>query len=114
MRTKVIYVDLGYWAILDSIHPKGDPASWGNKRIRVQNIFFFLIFTRVTGPARSLSLELSDARVFEPQIRARIGTTAHFCEAVVLKLFLPSPTGARERGHRETAGVRAPGQENRI
>ena len=23
------YVDLGYWAISGSIHPKGDPASWG-------------------------------------------------------------------------------------
>ena len=28
-RTQVIYVDLGYWAISGSIHPKGDPASWG-------------------------------------------------------------------------------------
>jgi len=28
-RTEVIYVDLGYWAISGSIHPKGDPASWG-------------------------------------------------------------------------------------
>ena len=25
-----------------------------------------------------MSLELSDTRVYEPQIRARIGTTAHF------------------------------------
>ena len=25
-RTKFIYVDLGYWAISGSIHPKGDPA----------------------------------------------------------------------------------------
>ena len=33
-------------------------------------------FTRVTGPRRSLSLKLSDARVYEPQIRARLGTTA--------------------------------------
>ena len=28
-RTEVIYADLGYWAISGSIHPKGDPASWG-------------------------------------------------------------------------------------
>ena len=28
-RTEVIYVDLGYWASSGSIHPKGDPASWG-------------------------------------------------------------------------------------
>ena len=26
------------------------------------------------------SLKLSDTRVYEPQIRARLGTTAHFCE----------------------------------
>jgi len=30
--------------------------------------FFFFIFTLVTGPRRSLSLELSDTRVYEPQI----------------------------------------------
>ena len=28
-RTGIIYVDLGYWAMSGSIHPKGDPASWG-------------------------------------------------------------------------------------
>ena len=38
-------------------------------------VFFF---TLVTGPSRSLSLKLSDTRVYEPQIRARLGTTAHF------------------------------------
>jgi len=32
------------------------------------------------------SLELSDAKVYEPQIRARLGTASHFCELVVLKL----------------------------
>jgi len=34
---------------------------------------------------RSLSLELSDTRVYKPQIRPRLGTTAHFCKVVVLK-----------------------------
>ena len=33
---------------------------------------FFFFSTRVTGPRRSLSLKLSDARVYEPQIRARL------------------------------------------
>ena len=33
-------------------------------------------FTLVTGPRRSLSLKLRDTRVYEPQIRARLGTTA--------------------------------------
>ena len=47
--------------------------------------FFFFFFTFVTGPRRSLSLKLSDTRVYEPQIRARLGTTAHLCEVVVLK-----------------------------
>jgi len=37
-----------------------------------QAIFFF---TLVTGPRRSLSLKLSDARVHEPQLRARLRTT---------------------------------------
>ena len=46
------------------------------------------LFTLVTGPRRSLSLKLSDTRVYAPQIRARLGTTAHFCEVVVLKLKL--------------------------
>ena len=39
-----------------------------------QNFFFFFC-TLVTGPRRSLSLKLSDTRVYEPQIRARLGTT---------------------------------------
>jgi len=39
---------------------------------------FFFFFTLVTGPGRSLSPQLSDARVYEPQIRASLGTTAHF------------------------------------
>jgi len=40
--------------------------------------FSFFFFTLVTGPRRSLSLKLSDARVYAPQIRARLGTTTHF------------------------------------
>ena len=34
---------------------------------------FFFFFTLVTGPRRSLSLKLSDTKVYEPQIRARLG-----------------------------------------
>ena len=37
---------------------------------------FFSFFTLVTGPRRSLSLNLSDTRVYEPQILARLGTTS--------------------------------------
>ena len=37
-------------------------------------------FTLVTGPGKFLSLAVSDTRVYAPQIRARLGTTAQFCE----------------------------------
>ena len=47
-------------------------------------------FTLITGPRRSLSLKLSDTRVYEPQIRTRLGTAAHLCKAVVLKLCVYS------------------------
>ena len=30
-----------------------------------------------------MGLKLNDSRVYEPQIRARLGTTAHFCKVVV-------------------------------
>ena len=32
------------------------------------------------------SLELSDTQVYEPEMRALLGTASHFCEVVVLKL----------------------------
>jgi len=32
------------------------------------------------------SLELSDTKVYEPYVRALLGTAAHFCKVVVLKL----------------------------
>ena len=50
--------------------------------------YFFFFFTLVTGPRRSLSLNLSHTRVYEPQIRARLGTTAHFRQVVVLNRCL--------------------------
>jgi hypothetical protein len=40
----------------------------------------FCFLTLVTGPRRS------DTRVYEPQIRALLVTTTHFCEVIVLKL----------------------------
>ena len=36
--------------------------------------YFFLFFTLVTGPRRSLSLKLSDTKVYEPEIRAKRST----------------------------------------
>ena len=41
--------------------------------------------TLVRGSRRSLILKLSDTRVYEPLMRARLVITAHFCE-VVLKV----------------------------
>ena len=40
------------------------------------------------------SIELSDTQVYEPYIRARLGTASHFCEVVVLKLR-PVPIAQR-------------------
>ena len=59
-------------------------------------LLLLFFFTLVTGPRRSLSLKLSDTRVHEPQIRARLGTATHFCEVVVLKLR--ADTGGRQAG----------------
>ena len=58
------------------IRLEGSLTGLGRSWIRLQGFFFF--FTLATGPRRSLSLKLSDTRVYEPQIRARLGTTAHF------------------------------------
>ena len=45
------------------------------------------------GLGRSLSLGLSDAPVYEPHMRDRLGTTAHFCKVVVL--IFPTPHRVR-------------------
>ena len=39
----------------------------------VRRWYFF--FTLITGPRRSLSLELSDTRVYQPHTRVRLGST---------------------------------------
>jgi len=44
----------------------GEKGMW-NAHSPVTTVFFF--FTLVTGPRRSLGLQLSDTRVYEPQIR---------------------------------------------
>ena len=71
--------------------------------------------TLVTGPRRSLSLKLGDARVYEPQIRARLGTTTHAPRAGVDGVPGDGLDGGREGGvdeWRRVAGhrghVRAP------
>ena len=52
------------------------PGWWEHRDL----LFFFS--TLVTGPKRSLRLKLSDTRVYEPEVRARLGTTAHVCTVV--------------------------------
>ena len=42
---------------------------------QVRSFFFFI----------TLGLELSDTKVYKPEIRALLGTASHYCEAVVLK-----------------------------
>ena len=71
------------------------PSPMKSGRFLVQ--IFLLFFTLVTGPSRSLGREMSDTRVYEPQIRARLRTTAHFCQAVVLVQILPKWEGTREQ-----------------
>jgi len=51
---------------------------------------FFFFFTLVTGPRRSVRLTLSDTRVYEPQIRARLGTTI-----ASYYVFFTKPRGLR-------------------
>ena len=51
---------------------------------------FFFFFTLVTGPRRFLSLELSDTRVHEPQIRARLCQTRGWTRPRSCPTLLPS------------------------
>jgi len=69
--------------VLESINSLS--RTQGRTRCSRTASFFFFFFTLVTGPRRSLSRKLSDTSVYELQIRARLGTAAHFCEVVVLK-----------------------------
>jgi len=69
-----------------------------DKSVSPPRVFFFS-FSLVAGPGRSLILKLSDTRVYEPQIRARLGTASHFCEVVVLKLRTVPGDGRLRMGH---------------
>ena len=68
-------------------------------RWRTRSSSFFS--TLVTGPRRSLSLKLSDTRVYARHIRARLGTTAHFGWAHLLH---PRGTLAHALGGRVVLG----------
>jgi len=56
----------------------------------------FFFFTLVTGPRRSVRLKLRDTTVYEPQIRARLGTTAHLCKVVVHTPEVEPASGTQE------------------
>ena len=62
--------------------PRGGEQSGVWRALR----FLFLIITLDPGPRRHLSIELSDTKVYGPEIRARLGTAAHFCKVVGLEL----------------------------
>ena len=52
-------------------------------RLRPLSSLLLLYFHRLQ---KVLAHKLSDARVYEPQIRARLGTTAHFCKVAVVEV----------------------------
>jgi len=81
------FAQLGQLSVLHLI-PKPANAAIGCGRGRCDHSSsFFFFFTLVTGPRRYLSLKLSDTRVYEPQIRARLGTTAHVCKVQSLRIL---------------------------
>ena len=64
--------------------PFADPLGFGNGR--APRIDMHVTGVRPSTSSLLLSsLELSDIQVYEPWIRARLGTASHFCEAVVLR-----------------------------
>ena len=91
-------VDCDALDALRPLHPVHLPS-----RRRSQRGAFFFFFTLVTGPRRSLSLKLSDTRVYEPHIRARLGTTTHFCEVNEEHSVRVWVQGAETRGQAQWA-----------
>ena len=58
------------------------------------------------------SLELSDTKVYKPQIRALLGTAAHLCKEVVLKLragggAVPAETRSEPSSEKQSARISA-------
>jgi hypothetical protein len=56
------------------VRGSGRGAGLGNENTAHNKKILFFFFTLVTGPRRSLSLKLSDTRVYAPQIRGDRGT----------------------------------------
>ena len=47
-------------------------------------VFVFSLY--YSGPSEPCTLQLGDTQVYEPEIRALLGTASHFCEASALEL----------------------------
>ena len=57
---------------------------WGkccSAQLKLHPSFFFFLLS---------SQELIGTKVYEPEVRGRLATAAHFCKAVILKLRTPS------------------------
>ena len=71
-------------------YEQGTPVTHGFRASGLKDFFCFFFVTLVTGPGRSLSLKLSDTRVYEPQIRGvrRFRGVRSFA---VVELSAPAP-----------------------
>ena len=73
----------------------------------------FVFFTLVTGSRRSFSLNLSDTKVYEPQIRDHLGTTVHSCRSFVVKQMEVAREGGAFTEPEVGGGVRSPSDGGR-
>ena len=64
------------WINRGSPAPRPPRKKVSSRRKLTRRRSFFFFFTLVTGPRRSLSFKLSETSVCDPQMRARLGTTA--------------------------------------
>ena len=66
-------------------------AQQRHRRPPLPSAYFFFFSTLVTGPRRSLGLKLGGKRVCEPEIRARLESTARF-SIMSIRVFLSNPS----------------------
>ena len=74
IRCTLDYKETGvaYDEFIDRVHPQlGPPVSPDVETGMRFTVYGLSFFTLVTGPRRSLSLKLCDARVYKPQIRVK-------------------------------------------
>jgi len=109
------------WLFGNKIPISARPASWPGFRVADIKVmrdaytgqykgfasrpgFRVFFFTPVTGPRRSLSLKLSDIRVYAPQIRIKVmrGAYSGQCKGFAFALFA-TPEGAQSNKEEEAA-----------